>query len=164
MPTILGGTVIEAAEMRVGKKKTRKENKNNECVVQKTCSLWFLTLGRGSGKGGLGGQCFQGSRFFSFFLQPTKGCGSSCLGREDWVSDLRRRVCTPFPPGTRWCWIYGYNSWWKSDHWMANDTKYLQKQREWRAPGLSLGSACFLVHVFIHLIIFTHSCIFQYLH
>lgn len=145
-------TVIEA-RVCVGGGIT-KEN-INECVMQKTYYLLFLTLGSGPGKSRLGGQCFLSSRFFPPFLQPTKGCGSSCWGREDWVSDLRRRVHSPpimdkvvLKPWTRQLveeWI-----------WTATDSKSLPKQKQWEAQDLSLGLACFPVHAFVHSIIFIH--------
>lgn len=92
--------------------KTTKKN----YVVQETCYLWILTLAGGSDKGRLG-RVVPGFQILPTFSSTTKGCGSSCWGKEDWVSDLRRRDCIPLPSGTRWYWTYGYpNRWeWPAD-------------------------------------------------
>ena len=56
-------------------------------------------------------------RWIPLWRTINKGCGSSYWGKEDWVSDLRRRDCIPLPSGTRWYWTYGYpNRWeWPAD-------------------------------------------------
>lgn len=122
--------------------------------------LWILTLGGGSDKGRLGRKV-HGFQILPTFPSTTKGCGSRGWGKEDWVSDLRRD-CIPLPSGTSWCWTYGHPNRWEWP--LDGKWEHLQKQRQWWVLGLSLGSVCFMVHEFVHLIIFTHSRIFQYLH
>ena len=92
-------------------------------------------LGGGSDKGRLG-RVVPGFQILPTFPSTTKGCGSSCWGKEDWVSDLRRRDCIPLPSGTRWCWTYGHpNRWeWPLDgkwHLASAEEKAVMSSESW---------------------------------